>query len=124
MKSVLTPTASSYPHETNMGVEHFNDYNFENEVRRAQKPVLVEFCATWDGQSRMQRPVIEEVANDYEGRVKVGNVDVDDSPQIAQQVGIRAFPTLVMFKYGLVMEEQVGFRRKEQISELIDRNYG
>ena len=74
--------------------------NFENEVLNSDKPVLVDFWAQWCGPCRMLGPIIEEIANDYEGKVKVGKVNVDEQPNLASKYGIASIPTVIVFKNG------------------------
>ena len=73
------------------------EQNFEEEVLRAKQPVLVDFWATWCGPCRMLAPVIEEIANEYEGKVKVGKVNVDDERELALQFGVNSIPTVMVF---------------------------
>lgn len=92
---------------------------FENEVINSDIPVLVDFWATWCGPCRMLAPIIEEIANEYEGKVKVGKVNVDEQSALAAKYGIMSIPTLILFKNGEIAEKTVGLRSKEQIKELI-----
>ena len=96
--------------------------NFEKEVLQADIPVLVDFWATWCGPCRMLAPVIEELAEEQEGSVKVGKVNVDEQPALAQQFGIVSIPTVMMFRGGEVTDTVVGYRPKSELEELLNHN--
>lgn len=96
------------------------DDTFEDEVLNADQPVLIDFWAPWCGPCRVVSPVVEELAEEYEGQIKVGKVNVDNNPQTAQEYGIRAIPALLFFKEGEVADEAVGAVPKPQLAEKIE----
>ena len=97
-----------------------NDLNFDNEVLEAGVPVLVDFSATWCQPCRAIAPLVDQLAGEYEGRVKVTTVDIDESPATAQKFRIRGVPTLLMIKEGKVVGQQVGAVPKAKIQQLIE----
>ena len=98
-----------------------NDGNFEAEVLSSSLPVLIDFGATWCAPCRAVAPLIDQLADEYEGRAKVAKLDVDDSPGTAAKYGIRSVPTLMVIKDGEVVTQQVGALPKARIAALIDR---
>ena len=92
--------------------------NFNEEVLKSSLPVLVDFWATWCGPCRMIAPLIEEIAAEYDGKVNVGKVNVDDEPELAAAFDIDSIPTLMVFKNGEVAGTLVGLRKKEDIVAL------
>ena len=93
--------------------------NFEEEVLKSDKPVLVDFWATWCGPCKMVAPVIAEIAEEHADKIKVGKVNVDDEQVLAFQYKISAIPTMMLFKDGQVVKTLVGFNPKEAIEEAI-----
>ena len=96
------------------------DDSFDEVVLKSDKPVLVDFWATWCGPCRMLGPVIEELATEYEGRVVVGKVDVDNNQEFAAKYGVRNIPTVLVFKDGEVVGRQVGVAPKKIYTDALD----
>lgn len=106
-----------------MGSENvieFTDANFEQEALKSQVPVLVDLWAEWCTPCRMQAPIIEELADDYAGKVKVGKLDTDASRQTAGQLNITAIPTLLVLKGGKVVKKLVGLQNKKDLKAILD----
>lgn len=93
------------------------DKNFESEVLKSKDVVLVDFWAPWCGPCRMLEPIVEELAKDFEGKAKVGKVNVDESPQTAGQYGVMSIPTIIIFKDGNPTETFVGVQPKEVLAD-------
>ncbi len=98
------------------------DADFDSEVLNSDVPVLVDFWAEWCGPCKIVGPTVEELAADYEGRLKVAKVDVDANPQAAGRFGVRSIPTLILFKNGQASETTIGAQSKAQLGDLINRH--
>ena len=104
-----------------MAALEVTDDSFSNEVLNSELPVLVDFWAEWCGPCKMVSPIVEELSNEYNGKVKVAKLDVDSNPQTATNYGIRGIPTLLMFKDGSAVDQIVGAVPKTQIAERLDK---
>ena len=93
--------------------------NFEKEVLRSDVPVMVDFFATWCGPCRMIAPFIEEISEEYEGKVKVGKIDVDEASELAIAFGVSSIPTVIVFKNGEIYKKAVGYRSKKELEDMI-----
>ena len=101
-----------------MSVIHINKSNFQNEVLDSEKPILLDFWASWCGPCRMVSPIVDEIASER-GDIKVGKVNVDEQPELAAQFGVMSIPTLVVMKGGKVVNQIVGARPKAQILAML-----
>ena len=103
-------------------VFEFTDANFKSEAMESDQPVLVDFWAEWCGPCRMLTPVIDELAEDYAGKAKIGKVDVDANREVAAQFSIMSIPTIVVLKNGEVVKKFVGVSSKADLAAAIDEN--
>jgi thioredoxin 1 len=102
----------------------FTDQNFEQEVLKSDKPVLIDFWAEWCGPCRMQVPVIEELAKDFKGKAKVGRLDVDQNPAISQKHNVMSIPTLMIFNKGEVVWQTAGLQQKKNLEDELKKLVG
>ena len=110
--------------ETETKVATFNDAEFNQQVLDQSHPVLVDFWAEWCGPCRMLTPVVEELADEFDGKAVVGKLNVDQNPKTAAEYAISSIPTIFVFKAGELVERVVGVRPKEFYSELLNKHAG
>lgn len=101
---------------------HVNDDSFEQEVLQSEVPVLVDYWAEWCGPCKMIAPILDEVSKEYEGRIKIAKLNIDDNQATPPKYGIRGIPTLMLFKNGNVEATKVGALSKSQLTAFIDSN--
>ncbi len=100
-------------------VHTFNESNFEAEVLSSDLPVLVDFTATWCGPCKALAPIVDKIADEKAGKVKVGKLDIDESPSIAQKYGVRSVPTVMVFRGGAKSGQHVGLTTQDKLLKLI-----
>ena len=103
-------------------IHHVTDGNFDSEVLQSQTPVLVDYWAEWCGPCKMIAPILDDVAKDYAGKLKVAKLNIDDNQDTPAKYGIRGMPTLMLFKGGNVEATKVGALSKSQLTAFIDSN--
>ena len=106
------------------GIVEVTDANFDQDVLKSDKPVLVDFWATWCGPCRAIAPIVEELAAEYHGKIKIGKMDVDSNSATPMRYKVTGIPTLLVFKNGQVVEQLVGYRSKDDIQKALDRHLG
>ena len=100
-------------------IQHVSDASFQSDVIESGTPVLVDYWAEWCGPCKMIAPILDEVAKDYGGRLKIAKVNIDENPELAAQFGVRSIPTLLMFKDGEIAANLVGAAPKSRLSDWI-----
>ncbi len=105
-----------------MSTEHFTDSNFKKEVLESNIPVLVDFWANWCGPCKMIAPIVDELAKEYAGKMKIGKVDVDNNSAVASKYGVMSIPTLIFFKNGKIMDQVSGALNKSALKQKIEEN--
>jgi thioredoxin 1 len=103
-------------------IVHVTDESFEDEVLKCNEPVLVDYWADWCGPCKMIAPVLDEIASEYAGRIKVAKLNIDENPNTPPRYGIRGIPTLMLFRQGEVEATKVGAVSKSQLTAFIDSN--
>jgi thioredoxin 1 len=103
-------------------IHHVTDDTFDPEVLKSETPVLVDYWAEWCGPCKSIAPILDEVAKEYEGRLKIAKINVDQNQQVPAKFGIRGIPTLILFKNGVAAAQKVGAMAKGQLTAFIDSN--
>ena len=104
------------------GILEVTDANFDQDVLKSDQPVLVDFWAAWCGPCRALAPIVDELAKDYTGKIKVGKMDVDSNSATPMRYGVRGIPTLLVFKGGQVVESVIGVTQKDDLKKVIEKH--
>jgi len=107
---------------SNGQIVHTSDANFATDVLKADKPVLLDFWAEWCGPCKMIAPILDEIAQEYQDRVQIAKLNIDENPQTPPKFGIRGIPTLILFKNGAVEAQKVGAVSKSQLATFLDQH--
>ena len=103
-------------------IVYTSDANFDSDVLKSDLPVLVDYWAEWCGPCKMIAPILDEIATDYQGKLRVAKVNVDENAQLTQKYGIRSIPTLMLFKNGNVQAQKIGALSRSQLAAFIETN--
>ncbi|MEO7773477.1 MAG: thioredoxin TrxA [Steroidobacteraceae bacterium] len=103
-------------------IVHTSDATFEHDVLKSDKPVLLDFWAEWCGPCKMIAPILDEISVEYQDRIRIAKLNIDENPQTPPRFGIRGIPTLILFKNGTVEAQKVGALSKSQLAAFLDSN--
>lgn len=106
-----------------MSIITLTQNNFNTEIENKEQPILVDFWASWCGPCRMLSPIVDEIAEEMQGSLRVGKINIDEQPQLAEQFGVMSIPTLILFKGGEAVAQSVGVQPKANIVSMVE-NYG
>lgn len=103
-------------------IQHVSDASFETDILKSDQPVIVDYWAEWCGPCKLITPLLDDISKDYEGKLKIAKMNVDDNPDTPAKFGVRGIPTLMLFKNGAVVATKVGALSKSQLASFIDSN--